>query len=154
MSQEPAQRHTEASEYERVFVILLHRNTTIQIGTFGGAGRLAEAREPAGASYSKVAEKHGMLLRLKAWSKARSKTVGLLLRFTLIQSSEPRPTPPPQLQPKTQPRLRQQPQPTAPATAGHGHKFPKLKYTSPVGPPCPKSWPGATLKLRNMSAFL
>ncbi len=53
MGWEPARLQTEASARDRVFVILLHKNMTIQIGTVSGAGQLAEALEPAGASYSK-----------------------------------------------------------------------------------------------------
>ena len=45
-----------------IFVILLHKNMQIPVGAIGWAGRLAEAREPAGASYSKSGR--------KAWSVA------------------------------------------------------------------------------------
>ncbi len=57
MGREPARLQTEASARDRVFVILLHEKMKIQVGTFGRAGWLAEAREPAGASYSKSDEK-------------------------------------------------------------------------------------------------
>ena len=59
MGREPARLQTEASARDRVFVILLHKNMKIPVGTSGVAGRLAEAREPAGAPYSKSCKKAG-----------------------------------------------------------------------------------------------
>ena len=60
MGREPARLQSEASARDRVFVILLHKNTKIQFGTLAGPGQVPEARVPAGASYSKSGE--------KAWS--------------------------------------------------------------------------------------